>query len=280
MPKAKLPEIPCVSNKTGDTTHEECWPFCRAHEQHSMHACNFCKCRMCTECRLPQLPPPPPPSPSPPPPEDFKNVCNSSSERDTKFSTCSSFCKDTHRDSHCKLCKCHACGFCEGIEVEFQHSEFTVGQDDSPGQAPAAEVEPTWPPPCVSNKSGDTTYEACWPFCHGENSRHVCAFCKCQLCSYCKVPPPPPRPVPPPPPDDGLNCSNTMHSHHVCGTFCKEKHRASHCKSCKCRFCHFCLDVNWTSASGDDEDGVPRAGSRHETFDTFGWIEYMVGSYF
>ena len=194
---------------TGDTNHEACEDFC-SPDTSDVH-CAYCKCKDCGFCKAAAAPMGAAIIPS------GASACFSGQSQDALYETCEDFCEPSLAKDHCKLCKCKSCRMCAAM--------------------------------CNSGIPGDTHTEGCSSACDPALGRTVCTLCRCRGCAICQngaasggtlaiLPP-------------GMATSNASTAcvpanakdidHEACLSHCVSSNRASHCETCKCKGCNFCV---------------------------------------
>jgi len=141
--------IPCSSGLKSDVEFEECTSWCS--EGYSSAHCKFCACRRCMFCA--------PLTSAIPSIKETSTPCPPFEASDATTMRCEPFCKESHLDIHCDLCKCKACKFCP--------ARLDTGIA------------------CTSRSGDDSLTIKCEPFCSMAHSEAHCAMCKCAGCSFC-----------------------------------------------------------------------------------------------
>ena len=176
--------------------------------------------------------------------------CQSDQPDDTSYADCQTFCSAASKDSHCKLCKCRACGFCDntcsssfeddgGVEAceswcsaDFFGDHCQRCKCKGCGFCKAG-------PPCSSNVPEDSSYKMCEPFCDSQFASSHCSMCKCQQCDFCTAASVPGVGTP----AVASTCTSGIEGdvdHETCEAFCDPASKDTHCNLCKCRGCNFC----------------------------------------
>lgn len=157
--------IACDSDMPNDMSYEECAKWCNAG--HSSEHCKFCACRACTYCEhasgLVR---------------ESGKPCPPQQEGDSETMRCESFCRESHRDTHCDVCKCKACPFCPlRLDTGVTCPLAPAGARALPRSDAALGVS--------VNADEDSATLRCEPFCSLANVATHCLLCKCAACSFC-----------------------------------------------------------------------------------------------
>lgn len=137
-----------------------------------------------------------------------RTPCSSGERNDVAFEECSTWCSETHSSTHCKMCACRSCMFCERAS----------GQLRETGK------------PCPPSNDGDASTMRCEPFCRQSHADEHCT--RVGMVEPCCFPP--------------LAASGTLsracYVLRCCTTPCAfEPHsRMSAGDLCKCKACAFC----------------------------------------
>lgn len=148
-------------------------------------------------------------------------ACSSSIEDDSAYRDCQTFCDPSFSSSHCGLCKCKACGFCECS------SEFDDDANERQCQPwCTADYYHDHCSRCKVRPSGKTL---CFPAARFDTHESLArSLPQCKACDFCEIGPP---------------CSPTVAddiSFEACQSFCSADYADAHCSLCKCRGCDFC----------------------------------------
>lgn len=143
-------KVACHSGHANDVETEECAGWC--NQEHSSEHCRLCACKSCMFCEK-----------AGGIVRETGKPCPPSTTEDADTMRCEAFCRESHLDEHCDLCKCKACPFCP-----MRHDTL---------------LKCPLPPPV--DASTDSPTIRCEPFCAMAHATSHCALCKCAGCSFC-----------------------------------------------------------------------------------------------
>lgn len=153
--------VACHSGEKNDGAFEDCASWCS--QGHASEHCKLCSCRACTYCghassRI----------------RETGQACTAASADDSSTMRCELFCRETHLDQHCDLCKCKACGFCP---ARFDTKLACPFHSASLSAAAATHGSPVG--------VDDSSTLKCEPFCAMAHATAHCKMCKCAACAFC-----------------------------------------------------------------------------------------------
>ena len=177
----------CTSDKEGDLGHEACYGWCSASQ--AADHCPWCKCKGCVWCAsnggtgdaLSAGP---------------TQECQSAIADDVSYEDCQDFCSVAAKETHCQMCKCRACGFCDNTCTstfeDDSHEEMCepwCSTDYFAEHCQRCKCKGCQfckeGPPCSSDVPDDSSFAMCEPFCDAGFASSHCGMCKCRSCGFC-----------------------------------------------------------------------------------------------